>query len=402
MILANYDSNEADGVRKILGKKKVDQVDAAGKEFISRAVENGLGAPQAEALWAQMAEFAKYSFNRAHAYGYAIIAYWCAWLKYYYPVEFLSGVLSTVDKTRIPEFIKEARRLKVSILAPDVNESRSGFRAVGNSVRYGIDSIKGIGPAAVSSIVENQPYTSWEDFQERSGANSGVLLLLAQIGAFDNLVSNRKALVNLLEAQRDGSSKRCVFKSETLNEHNLPCGFDWASEPDAINPRNGKVLKPKAPPKKCTLACRNYQAPEVGLDTSTGNYTTAEIQKIEMDMLGVYLMSTPFDSFEPEHRKVLLEEAEKAVTMTQGNFVLGGILSRVVKKQTRSGVDMGFCTIETEGENFDFAVFPKDWDRYRRKLKRGELFVVEIAKNPKGASMQSLMPINKEEKHATN
>ena len=402
MILANYDSNEADGVRKILGKKKVDQVESAGQEFVRRAVENGMDELHAIALWSQMAEFAKYSFNRAHAYGYAIIAYWCAWLKYHYPVEFLAGVLSTVDKNRIPEFIKEARRLDVVILPPDVNESKSGFSAIGNSVRYGLDSVKGVGPAAVANIIENQPYSSWEDFEERSNANSGVFLLLAKIGCFDNLIENRKSLVKLLEARKDGSAKRCVFKTDGLNAHNLPCNFDWDSEPEQINPRNGKVLKRKAPPKKCTVGCRNYQAPDLASLIANDWYTSEEIQEIEEEMLGTYLTSTPFDNFEPEHRKLLVEEADKAANSVYGSFVLGGIITRVKITKTKTGTDMGFCTIETEGENFDFAIFPKDWSVHRRKLQKGKLCIVEINKNPKGASLQSIMPISNEEKYAAN
>jgi len=402
MILANYDSNEADGVRKILGKKKVDEVEVAGKEFVSRAVENGMNKVQAEALWSQMAEFAKYSFNRAHAYGYAILAYWCAWLKYNYPIEFLSGVFSTVDKTRIPEFVKEAQKLGIDVLPPDINQSKSGFRAIGNSVLYGIDSVKGIGPAAVENIVKNQPYFSWEDFEERSGANSAVGFLLAKIGAFDALVPNRRALVKMLEDKKAGLDKRCISKSDVLNEHNLPCSFDWASEPVPVNPRNGKVLKPKAPPKRCSLACRNYTAPDLILAEDLSNYSKVEIRHIEEELLGIYLTSTPFEVFDPEHRAVLRDAAEKAQMAFTGSFVVGGILSRVSFTKTSKGDPMAFCTLDTESDSVDFAIFPGNFRQYQQYLTKGELFVVEIKKTEKGATMQSLMPLKIEEQYAAS
>ncbi len=393
MILGGYDSNEADEVRKILGKKKVEQAEAAGKEFVSRAVANGMSQGDADALWGQMAEFAKYSFNRAHAYGYAILAYWCAWLKYHYPVEFMAGVLSTIDKTRIPEFVKEAQKLGIEVLPPDINQSKSGFRAVNETVRYGIDSVKGIGNSAVEKIVHGQPYASLEDFQERSGANSGVFLLLAKCGAFDLLVSNRRALVKMIEDKKDGLDKRCNFKVEGLNKHNLPCSFDWDSEPVAINPRNGKTLKPKAPPKRCSIACRNYSAPNAGLDLSIEDYSDKEIMDIESTILGSYLSRTPFDAFDPEHRETLKQSAEQSTIATSGCFVVGGVLVRVTKKKTRRGDSMAFCTIETESENLDFAVFPKHWNQYNRVLQEGNLMLAEIEKTDRGATMKSMTPL---------
>jgi DNA polymerase-3 subunit alpha len=405
MVLGGYDSTKADEVRKILGKKQVEKVEAAGREFVQSAVERGMAERDAAALWAQMAEFAKYSFNRAHAWGYAMIMYWCGWFKINYPVEFMNAILSTVDKGRIPEFVSEARRMGIAILPPDINRSQAGFTPGDGEVRYGLTSVKGVGDSAVNAIIAQQPFTSWEDFLERktSAVNSGVVALLAKIGAFDGLVPNRKALVLRLAEEKSGVATQCIFKDPAFNnKHDLPCHFDWDAEPAPINPRNGKTLKKKAPPKKCTKACRNYTAPEPRRLDSDDRYSDAEVMEIEQSMLGVYLTVSPFEEFEDQHRTLLREEAERAAVAEAGSFVIGGIVTRVSAKVTNSGQEMAFCTIETEGETIDFVIFNKKWVKFRDTMRPGELYVMEIEKNSRGANMLAAMPVTAENRSSLN
>ena len=394
MILGGYDSTEADGVRKILGKKQIDKVEEAGKEFVRRSVDLGMDEQDASVLWGQMAEFAKYSFNRAHAWGYAMITYWCAWFKVHYPVEFLSSLLSTVDKSRIPEFVGEARRMGIKVLPPDINLSGDGFTPGDLEVRYGLNSVKGVGPTAVANIIAQQPFASWEDFMERKGpkVDMGVVGLLARVGAFDSLIPNRKALVDRLAAEKSGAASQCVFKDPGVVNFGLPCTFDWDSEPAPINPRNGKETKKKPLPKRCTKACRSYTAPTEQPAEDLPDYNKLEIREIEHDMLGVYLTTTPFDDFEEEHRLLLRQGAEQASCSENGSFVIGGIITRSVTKNTNKGDAMGFCTIETEAESVDFVVFPKKWNTYKNSIQVGNLYVMEIQKNSRGASMLSAMP----------
>jgi len=399
MLLAGYDSNEADKVRKILGKKKVDQVQSAGEEFVLRAHEwGGLEVRDAMHLWEQMAEFAKYSFNKAHAYGYAVLAYWCAFLKVHYPVEFLTAALSTVDKDRIPDFIKDARRLGISILPPDVNQSRIGFRAVDNlTIRYGIDSVKGIGEAGAQGIMEGQPYTSYDDVIERKGkgADMGVIRLLARIGAFDSLYPNRRALETRLLEQKEKIDSRCVFISMANNEWGLPCAFDWANEPPPVNPKTGKKLKPKPVPKKCTKACRSYQAPEArDHATEVEPYTDEDIRQIEQEMLGFYLSSTPFDRIAPEDRALFVKQAERLDTGPEGSYLLAAIVSRVKPHRTKNGDPMGFLDLSTEASDLSCVVFTKEWEKFSKtaSFSTGSLCYVEVNKNSRGYSLRSFVP----------
>ena len=407
MVLGGYDSNEADQVRKILGKKKVELVAAAGQEFVSRVVERGMGRAEAEALWAQMAEFAKYSFNRAHAYAYAVLGYWTAWLKFHYPVEFLTAALSSIDKDRIPDFVKEARRMGYQVLPPDINESGVGFKPGPLTVRYGLDSIKGIGIAA-EHIMAAQPFASFEDFMARvvepkgSKVNKGHVATLARIGAFDSLVPNRRGLEQMLLAEKTGEASRCVFKVDTIPvgaPNNLPCTYDWEAEPDPINPRTGKKTKRKAPPKKCTKACRHYTAPPPMQVEEVEPYTDVDVREIEAELLGVYLSSTPFDMLAPDDRQMLAEQAELALSEygPQMLYVLGGVMTKVRPHKDSTGREMGFIAIETEAGVVDAVVFNSAWVKYKRDLKVGGFYAVEVERNARGFNLYAAMPYTRGE-----
>lgn len=397
MLLAGYDSTEADGVRKILGKKKVEQVFAAGQKFVAGCVENGMPETAAAMLWAQMAEFAKYSFGKAHAAAYAILAYWCAWLKVHYPMEFRVGTMSTVDKDRVPEFIKEARRIGMRVLPPDINSSGFGFQiAEGVSIRYGLDAIKGVGTAAVKAIQTGQPYADFADYLERkeSAATSAVTLKLAQVGAFDALEPNRHALVQRLEAEKDGSAAQCVFKSAvpTGAPNDLPCTFDWASEPRPVNQRTGKALKPKPAPKKCTKACRNYTPPPPLDPTDVRSYTPAEIREIEAEMLGGHLSSTVFDDLHPDDRDMLREQAEAIEDGPMGVYTVAGLITRVRPYRPASSPEreMGFIGLDTEGPELDVVCFNNTWEPFRPDLVRGLFVFAQVKKSPRDSQTYGL------------
>lgn len=399
MVLAGYGSDEADKVRKILGKKKVEQARIAGQEFVTRAVANGMAEDKANLLWAQMEEFSKYSFNRAHAYAYAVLAFWCAWLKVHYPVEFLTSALSGIDKDRIPVFIKEARRMGLQVLPPDINESGSGFTPGPLSVRYGLDSIKGVG-AAAHAIKEQQPYTSFDDFMARavspsgSKVNRGHVALLARVGAFDSLYPNRRGLETLLSADKDGTSSRCVFRQDTIPvgaPNNLPCGFDWESEEPPVNPRTGKKMKPKAPPKRCTKACRNYTAPPPINPDDVPPYTEDDIQQIEGEMLGVLLSSTPFDRLDEQDREFLRDQSERACRLDgpNGPYMIAGVLTKKRPHQDRSGKTMGFLAFETESGTVDVTVFSTDWEKTGKRMHSNTLYLADVDRNTRGFTLRA-------------
>ena len=405
IVLAGYSSNEADKVRKILGKKKVAQVEAAGQEFVPRAVAHGMSQQDAEILWTQMAEFSRYSFNRAHAYSYAVLAFWCGWLKYHYPVQYLTSILSTVDKDKIPAFVEEARRMGYQVLPPDINASKHGFTAEKLAVRYGIDSIKNIGEAVADAIVQEREerglFTSFDDFMERmvlpkgSSVNRGNVAHLAHIGAFDSLVPNRRGLETILQAEKDGTAARCVFKVDTIPvgaPNDLPCIFDWDSEPAPVNPRTGKKGKKKPPPKKCTKACRNYTAPPPPKIEDIEPYQPMDIGEIEQETLGVYLTVTPFDTLPEDLRDEFRHQAEQAVNPTgpQGIYTLPGVIVKRRPYEDRSGRKMGFFDLKLEIGTIGVTLFSSEWERYEESAKLGRLVLVELSRNSRGFTLRGM------------
>jgi DNA polymerase-3 subunit alpha len=364
-LLAGYDDAEADAVRKVLGKKLTDKIQAAGAKFQDRCEANGLSRADAAALWATMAEFGKYAFNLAHAYSYSLLAYWTGWLKVHYPVEALASICSTLDdKDRIADFVIEARRLGVSVLGPDVNRHSRGFATEGISIRYGLDAIKGLGPAAMSHLIMSHPYESWKDFTARSGVNQGIVYALARAGALDSLVPSRRALVEYLDSERSGDLTRCVHKDEAFDgPRHLPCHFDWDSEPVPVRiGKRGQELKSerKPPPARCTRGCRNYTPPGPSPMDGMRVYSPGELWHQEHEIFGTWLSPDLFqilDKVTPDGRALAREIAGNWASLPPGSYLLPGVVARRKLAHTRTGRPMIWLTLATESSYIDIAVF---------------------------------------------
>ena len=402
MLLAGYSSSEADKVRKLLGKKQVEKVEAAGREFIRRSRENGVDETVAETIWSQLAEFAKYGFNKSHAVSYSIVSHWTAWFKVHYPAFFLCAVLSTVDSGRHGEFISEARRMGLDVGGPDINESGVDFTPSGTVIRYGLASVMTVGPGTAEHIVANQPYTSVEDFRERamtkgSPVNLGHLKALSSVGAFDALFPNRRALDQMLEDESSGQSLRCVFKDESaVGPNGLPCTFDWANEvdPPMVSKGRGKdkVWTPKPPPKKCTVACRNYTKPEPIDPASLRPYTSQEILDKERELLGGWVSANPFERIDQE----FLEKMHRASEVMDGpdgyEYTCAALVDSVRRKTDRNGNPYAFLTLDAQDGNLDAICFASIYGDYESFLTPGKLVFVVLHKNERGLKVADLVP----------
>lgn len=399
-ILAGYDDDEADGVRKILGKKKVSATVVAGEKFVAAAVARGIERSVVNHLWEQMAEFAKYSFNRSHAIGYAFLTYWTAWLKKHYPAHYVTALLSTVEQNRIPEFVDMARRLGYQVLPPDVNQSGEGF-AVGKdrlSVRYGFNSIKSIGDAATRAITQGQPYASWDDFMERKGkaANMGHLKTLAALGVFDSILpegTNRAMLEAHLEEVDSGEIDRCRhLPPGALRGQRERCGFDWSSEPLVIG-KSGKPLKPRPEPKSCSKACRQYEELPPGAWPERPPLTESVIRWRERRTLGVFLSSTPFDRLSDEDR-ALLQTGSAINEGPSRRYFSAGLIDRVKTHRTKgAGREMAFIDVMCLDERVSITVFPDTWERFRSSLKPDAFALIILDKNDRGCTLHDFAPI---------
>lgn len=381
-LLAGYTLEEADEVRSILGKKKTDKIEKEGQRFLPACTKHGMDRAAAEVLWAQMAEFAKYSFNRSHAYAYAMLGYWTAWLKFRYPVEFLTAVLSTVSKDRIPDFIIEARRMGYSVLPPDINESGQGFKPTDTTIRYGLDGISGVGETALKGLLAGQPFTSFDDFLARRGdkVDMGVVKTLARVGCFDSLFPNRAALERRLEYETTGESGLCVHRvfGAVGSEASRVCGFDWNEEPVEIGV-SGRPKKRKPMPKKCTKACRQYTPPTAPDFVETIEpYTEEEIRTIEADLLGVWLSSTPFDRFEG----IGFATGEDVIAGPAGEYKVAAIVRGFREHKDRNGKKMGFVNFFAKDANLDVTLFKDAWRKYHHLLEPNLVVGLAIEKQP--------------------
>ena len=392
-VLAGYDDAEADGVRKILGKKLKDKVEAAGKVFVDRCQKNGVNPDDAADLWRKMAEFGKYAFNLAHAYSYATLSYWTAWLKAHYPVEAITAILSTLDKKdRMAMYAIDARRMGIGILPPDVRFSGAGFEAEGISIRYGLSSVKSVGAVAIRGIVAGQPYSDLDDFRKRSAADSGVVYALARAGALDPFVFSRRSLVTRLEADRSGESTRCAFKDEK-GAPPLLCSFDWENEPreQRISERTGRPLKLKIlpPPKRCTVACRQYLPPALS-PGDLPEYGYGELWRTENDVYGTWMTPAAFaalDKLQPGLRAHSRGMADLVSAAPRGYYPLAAVHDGLHSAITRRGSVMWWLRLATEISAIDVAVFsPRNDDdpdlaSTVRYLRRGTLVLAMLAKD---------------------
>lgn len=365
IILAGYDGAEADAVRKVLGKKLTEKIEEAGRKFVDRCEANDVPRPDAALLWEKMAEFGRYAFNLAHAYSYSILSFWTAWLKAHYPAEMLAAICTTIDdKDRIAGFVIEARRVGLSVLGPDVNHNAQGFEVDGLTIRYGLDAIKGVGPAALKSVVAHQPYTSYEAYRS-AGLNAGITYALARAGALDSLVPSRRSLVASLDAERSGDDIRCVHKDDRVQGPNgLPCTYDWASEPAEIriSEKTGRELrpKPKPLPTMCWRACRQYTPPEAQVLDAATRYSAGELWRMEHDTFGTWISAACFERFgEPgsEQRLAARDIAAKWEGLPAGLYPLPGVIASRRYALTRNGSRMVWLSLGTESSYIDIAVF---------------------------------------------
>jgi DNA polymerase-3 subunit alpha len=333
--------------------------------------------------------------HNSHGYSYGTLSYWTAWFKVHYPVEMFTAILNTLDdKDRMAEFATDARRMGILVLPPDVRSGGAGFTFEGLSIRYGLSSIKGVGPQAISKITAGQPYTTLADFKERSGVDSGVLLALARAGALDALVHSRRGLIQLLEAERSGDAVRCVHKAEPgTGPGGLPCSYDWANEPQPP-PRTGKsgrVLKVhvKPVPKRCTVACRRYTPPPELDMTQVPEYPPDALFRMEDETYGTWMTPALFEQLDrlaPGMREQARRIALMLPKVADGIYPVAAIFGGAHTARTRNGSTMWWARMITEVTSFDVAVFsPRENDEIdvpglMRGMRPGTLVSAEVVK----------------------
>ncbi|MBV8074575.1 MAG: DNA polymerase III subunit alpha, partial [Candidatus Eremiobacteraeota bacterium] len=358
--IAGFSMSEADELRKVVGKKLKEQVPIYRERFLNGAVNNGIDRRLAEEIFAFIEPFAGYGFNKAHAVAYGWIAYQTAYLKANFPLQYLSALMTSVkDKTdKLVEYIDEARKVGIAVLPPDINESMIDFAVVeaGDQIRFGLAAIKGVGEAAVASILETRErdgrFTDIFDFAKRidpKHANRRVLEALVKSGALDALPGNRAQLFDALEVALELAAS--TARERELGQFSL---FGASSEGETIAPK----LRALAPP------------------------ATMEVLAWERETLGVFLSGHPLaDVAEALARSgaIPIREAKARIAAAadeESVTVVAGLLTHVRRTMTRAQSQMLIATLEDMSGSIECLVFPKNYDELQAAFVQDEIVIV--------------------------
>ena len=359
--LAGYTMGRSDLVRRAMSKKKTAVMEKERQSFVygnekegvKGCIANGIDEKTADHIYDEMIDFAKYAFNKSHAAAYAVVSYQTAYLKYYYPKEFMAALMSSVmdNVSKFSEYILTCRRMMdIAILPPDINEGESGFSVSGDGIRYGLSAIKSVGRPVVDAILEerkkNGVFSSMEDFINRmtnKEVNRRTIENFIKSGAMDSLPGTRRQKVAVAQVLLDNKARE--RKNAWEGQMSL---FDLVSEEEK----------------------KEYQVsfPDVG------EYSKEELLAFEKDILGVYISGHPLDDYEGLWRKnitataadfIVDEETEEAAVKDGMKAVVGGLVAGKVVKTTRSNQLMAFITLEDLMGSVEVIVFPKNYEADR-------------------------------------
>ena len=361
--LGGYTLGRSDLVRRAMSKKKQSVMEKERANFIygnaeegvPGCVSRGIGEQVASGIFDDMTDFAKYAFNKSHAACYAVVAYQTAWLKYYYPVEFMAALMTSVidSAKKVSEYTLTCRNMGIELLPPDINQGQSGFSVDGQSIRYALTAIKGVGQSAIDDIVAERkargPFQNLKEFLERTSdkdVNRRAVENFIKAGALDSLGGTRKQFMSVYVQIMERITKD--RKSNLAGQITL---FDIADESQKEE--------------------FDIRMPDVG------EYPKEMVLAFEKEVLGIYLSGHPLESDQELWQKhitnttgdfALDEETGSARVEDQARVVVGGMIADRNIKYTKNDKVMAFLNLEDLVGNMEIVVFPKDYERYGSML----------------------------------
>ena len=375
--LAGYSLGRADLVRRAMGKKKLDvmakereyfihgQVDENGNIIVPGCIRNGIDEASANKIFDEMAEFAKYAFNKSHAAAYSVVSYRTAYLKYYYPAEFMAATLNSFlgNLDKVPVYIDECRRLNIDILKPNINKSFTKFTVQDGKIRFGMGSIKNVGVAAVNNIVserdKNGDFKSFTDFCERikdENVNKKCIESLIKAGCFDDMGQTRNTLLASFEGILD-----------TINNQNRNSLANQVTMFDIVSNDATDEIK------------YNY----IVLD----ELDKKELLSQEKEMLGIYISGHPLDSIRESiikntninslDLKKIGDNEEESNFKDGQNVKYAGTITSVKKKYTKKNTIMAFVTVEDLYGSAEIIIFDSVYNRVSNILIEDNIILVE-------------------------
>jgi DNA polymerase-3 subunit alpha len=353
-IIAGYSMGQADLLRRAMGKKKKEIIDAEKKPFLEGALKQGFSQTLAGEIYDLLVPFADYGFNKSHAAAYSVLSYRTAWLKANFTAEFMAANLTneigSADKDKLSEYIEVARKMGLVIDPPDINRSQKYFTVVDNRIFYGFLGIKGLGDAAADEIVARRkdgPYRGFIDFLDRVNIKTvgkSVAGLLAQTGAFDSFGVPRETLLGNLERAVDHAQNKKDEKQ--FGQTSLFGDADENVYPDF-------VFEP---------------FPEAG---------RAEKLKTEKELIGFYFSGHPMDDYKEIWQRVVKVNLGKPKTLTPGSCVLIGIIKTVKTIVTSKGGKMSFATLADYNGEIEVTFFSGAWEKCGGKIETDKVAILK-------------------------
>ena len=370
--LAGYTLGRSDLLRRAMSKKKAAVMEKERNTFVygdeetgvPGCIKNGIDEQTANKIYDEMIDFAKYAFNKSHAAAYAVVSYQTAWLKYYYPVEYMAALMTSVidNPTKVAEYIYVCRQMGIKILPPDINKGEADFSVDGGDIRYGLAAIKSIGRPVIRAIVNDRKelgeFRNLEDFITRISSrelmNKRLVENLIKAGALDVLGGTRKQFMSIYIQIVDHMQQE--KKNSMVGQMSL---FDMVSEEQKEE--------------------FQIRMPDVG------EYTKENLLGFEKEVLGVYVSGHPLEPYEEEWRKVISAttadfQVDPEVGYTKvrdgAREIIGGIIAEKTVKHTKTNQMMAFLTVEDLFGTVEVVVFPRDYEKYRQYLEEdNKIFV---------------------------
>ncbi len=363
--LAGYTLGRSDLLRRAMSKKKGDVMQKERQIFVygdeetnvPGCIKNGIDEKTANKIYDEMIDFAKYAFNKSHAAAYAVVSYQTAWLKYYYPVEFMAALMTSVieNPPKVAEYIYACRQMNIRILPPDINKGEANFSVDSGNIRYGLAAIKSIGRPVIKAIVEEREqfglFKNLEDFitrmSSREALNKRAIENLIKSGALDTLGGTRKQFMSIYIQIVDHVNQE--KKYSMAGQMTL---FDMVGEDQK------EEFQIKLP--------------------DVGEYSRENLLAFEKEVLGIYVSGHPLEAYEEQWKKVITattgdfqpdEETGQTKVRDGSREVIGGMITEKTVKHTKTNQMMAFLTVEDLMGTVEVVVFPRDYEKNREYLE---------------------------------
>ena len=358
--LAGYTLGRSDLLRRAMSKKKQAVMEKERKNFVygneeegvDGCIKRGIDEATANKIYDEMIDFAKYAFNKSHAAAYGVVSYQTAYLKYYYPVEFMASLLTSVidNSSKVIEYVQTCKGMGIDILPPDINQSERNFTAQGGAIRYGLSALKSIGKAMVDQLVAERntrgPFQNLQEFLERISEcdlSKRIVESLIKAGALDCLEGNRRQKMMIYTSIMDNISQS--KKKMMAGQMSL---FDIVD--DELK-SDFEIKFPKV-----------------------NEFSKQELLAFEKEVIGLYVSGHPLEEYQNMWKKNItrtsldfqLNDEDETAVADNAREIIGGIISEVTVKVTKQNSVMAFVTIEDLYGTIEVLVFPKLYEKYRQ------------------------------------